>query len=84
MDWCPTYGPPFSLHQSSYFWPLGMVSPSRELEGCCVSISLLALSSLARLRSARLRSVSTRLAPHHPGGVQESVQKPWWRRVFGG
>jgi excisionase family DNA binding protein len=23
-------------------------------------------------------------AEHHPGGVQEGAQRPWWRRVFGG
>jgi excisionase family DNA binding protein len=22
-------------------------------------------------------------AEHHPGGVQEGVHRPWWRRVFG-
>lgn len=21
---------------------------------------------------------------HHPGGVQEGAQRPWWRRLFGG
>src|SRR5215208_7554177 len=61
--------PPLSLSQSLYFWPLGMVAPSREAAADnCFSVHPLAPLRLAFLRlasrrTALLRSAPSRLAP---------------------
>src|SRR5215216_1820929 len=58
-----------SLIQSLYFWPLGMVAPSREEVSCSNSSLLIPFARLksahlnsASLKSARLKSALLRLA----------------------
>jgi hypothetical protein len=54
----PSSPRPLLLSQSSYFWPLGMMAPLRDL-ACCSSCSLV---TPARRRSVPRRSAPLRLA----------------------